>query len=179
MVTYTINDVEQYVEENRELLEFYRDHLNPHAEKQKFNYFNELLVYYSFVAPAKLLVNEFSTIFEQENDLDCEPVRRWVVENTRFFKTNLFMFGVSYLDKNGLLEQNFYNSSYDFYVDFSEFIPIIQYWQLMWNLHFGQYHLVKQERKFTEPNPKDYYYVEPDPNAPSDIEVVKTILRMG
>lgn len=36
--------------------------------------------------------------------------------------------------------------------------------------------MVKEERKFEEPNPNDYYYVEDDKTYASNLDVVKKIL---
>ena len=49
----------------------------------------------------------------------------------------------------------------------------------MKNLYFGEYYKNKEDRSPAEvANPKDYYYQEPDPSSPSDIEVVKSILEL-
>ena len=176
VVSYSIVEVLKYVTDNKELLEYNNDLLNPHPEKQKFDYLKELLHFYSFGTPCQKTVNELKKIIENTDDLNTELVRTWVNENAFFFKENLFNLGYSYVDEDGENDKDFYLSKYNLYVEIKEFIPIIQCWQLMWNLYFGQYFKPIEERDKTEQDPNDYYYVKPDPNAPSDLEIIKNIL---
>ena len=176
LVIYHIEDVRKYVTDNKELLEYYNDIMNPHPEKQKFDYLKELLHFYSFRTPCQKAVNELKKIIEDTDDLNTMFVRTWVDENVLFFKENLFSFGYSYVDEDGENERDFYLSKYNLYVENKGFIPIIQYWQLMWILYFGQYFKPIEERDITIPDPNDYYYVKPNPNAPSDLEIIKNIL---
>jgi len=176
MGSYSINNVQKYVSENKELLEYYQDILNPHPEKQKFDYLNELLHFYSFRTLCQKEVNELKKIIESTDDLNTEFVRTWVDENLLFFKENLFSFGYTYVDDDGENDKDFYLSKYNLFVENKEFIPIIQYWQLMWILYFGQYYKPIKDRDKTERDPNEYYYVKPDPNAPNDLEIIKSIL---
>jgi len=175
-ISYSIEDVRKYVNDHKELLEFNNDLLNPHPEKQKFDYLKELLHFYSFRTPCQKAVNELKRIIENTDDLNTEFVRTWVDENVLFFKENLFNLGYSYVDEDGENDKDFYLSKYNLFVENKEFIPIIYYWQLMWILYFSQYFKPIEERDKIEPDPNDYYYVKPDPNAPSDLEVIKSIL---
>lgn len=176
-VYYTIPDVIEYIKETEPTLGFDEDIFNPNPERLKLNLLKDLYQFYSFAMPCKKAVEELTNIIHRVDTLEHEEVRIWVKENTLFFEKNLLLFGTQFTDENGEHEQNLYLSKYNLYIERKEFVPVIQYWYLMNNLYFGQYHLVKEERKFEEPNPFDYYYVEPNPNDPSDLDVLKQILQ--
>ncbi|MBS1640678.1 MAG: hypothetical protein JSR12_11545 [Bacteroidetes bacterium] len=175
-VYYTIADVLEYIEETEPALGFDDDILNPNPERIKLLHLKELYQYYSFVTPCRKAVDELNKIIAATDTLDCEQVRVWVEENILFFKSNILSFGINFTDTNNEHDENFFLTQHNLYIERKPFVPIIQYWYLMKNLYFNQYHLVKEERKFEEPNPNDYYYVEDDKTYASNLDVVKKIL---
>ena len=177
-VYYTIADLIEYIHETEPTLGFDKDILNPNPERIKLYLLKELYQFYSFARPCKKAVAELTSIIQRVDTLENEEVRIWVEENILFYEQNILLFGSLYNDENGEHEQNLYLPKYNLYIERKAFVPVIQYWYLMNHLYFGKYYLIKEERKFTEPNPQDYYYVAPDENATSDLEVVKQILRI-
>lgn len=175
---YTMGDVLEYIQETEPALGFDADILNPNPERHKLRTLKDLNSFYAFATPCYKAVKELENIICQVDDLDSEEVRNWVNEFYLFFKTHLFLFGHLYQDEDGNHDKHFYLRDFNMYIQREPFIPIIQFWYLMDNLYSGQYHLPKDDRKFTPPNPNDYYYREPDPNAPEDIEVIKQILQL-
>ena len=159
--------------------EFWEDGLGTNPERLKLYHLQQLLSYHSHRTLCANAVEEFKGIIIEHNNLESEEVRIWVDSNIPFFKENLFSFGYTYTDEDGKLEKDFYLPDYCIYIDRTTYVPIIQYWLLMKNLYFGEYYKNKEDRSPAEvANPKDYYYQEPDPSSPSDIEVVKSILEL-
>ena len=178
-IYYSITDVEEYLDEMKSVTDFNDTILEPNPERLKLFHLKELYQFYTFAVPCNKMVQELKKIIDSENDLECEDVRLWVQENTLFFRNNIFSFGYSYTDEKGEHDGNFFLPQHNLYVERAPFVPVIQYWYLMKNLYFGQYHLVKEERKVEEANPNDYYYQEPNPNHPSDLDIVKQILQIS
>ena len=175
-VYYTIADIQEFIEET-DLSKINDDILDPDPIRYKWNDLTQLYTFYSFSTPCKKAVKELNIIIESVNTLDHELIRVWVADNLVFFKNNLFNFGYTYTDEAGGHSNDYYLPRHHLYIERIAFIPVLQYWQIMWNLYFGKYYLEKDQRKFTKPTSNDYYYLKPVSNAPSNIEVVKSILR--
>ena len=176
-VYYTIADLIEYINKIESTIGFDDNILNPNPERLKLNRLKDIYGYYIFQKPCTKANEEFISILERVNDLNSEEIRVWVQDNVTFFEQNLLLFGYTYGDANGEHKLNFYLPEFQLYIEREEFVPIIQYWYLMTNLYFSQYHLIESERKIEEPNPLDYYYVAPDPNRPSDLDIIKQILQ--
>ena len=153
--------------------------LNADSDHNKLYHLHEFLTYYSYRTKAVDAVEEFRRIINSNNCLDNEGVRIWVEGNIPFFKEHLFSFGYTYTDEDGNLDKDFYLPDYSIFIDRTAYIPIIQYWLLMKNLYFGEYYKKREDRSPIEAaDPKDYYYVEPDHDAPTDIEIARNILAL-
>ena len=177
--TYNIDDIRKYIEGTDPAKEVDNDFLVPDPERNKHYHLQQLLTYHSHRTLCVNAVEELRSIITKYGELDTEEVRIWVDRNVPFFKEHLFSFGYTYKDEDGNLEKDFYLPDYSIYIDRTPFVPIIQYWLLMKNLYFGEYYKKKEDRSPTEAaDPKDYYYVEPDPDAPTDLEIVKNILEL-
>ena len=143
------------------------------------NHLQQLLTYQSYRTKAVDSVEKFRRIINSTNCLDNEAVRKWVDGNIPFFKEHLFSFGYTYTDEDGKLDKDFHFPDYGIYINRAPYVPIIQYWLLMKNLYFGEYYKKNEDRSPIEAaDPKDYYYVAPDPNAPNDLEIVRNILAL-
>ncbi len=177
---YTITDIKECINECQTdtLLHFNQGFLDPNPSKHKLRILQQLYDIYCFAVPCKRAVQELSEMLDQEMDLDSESIRKWVEEYYLFYKAHLSLFCHQYQDETGVHDKDFYLSDFNLYIERKPFIPIIQFWYLMNTLYWGQYHLPKEQRKFEELSPNDYYYKELDPNAPSDLEVIKRILEL-
>jgi len=177
-VIYTIENVKEFIEETESIIDFEQDILRPHPARVKLRILQELYDIYSFAVPCAKAIEEFREVLSRSKSLDSKSVRGWVLDYYPFYKQHLTLFGHRYQDENELHDGNFYLSEFNLYVDREPFIPIIQFWYLMNNLYWGQYHIPIEERKFEELSPDDYYYKVQDPNTPSDLEVIKRILQL-
>lgn len=177
-IVYSIDDVMEYIDETEIRTDFNDDILNPDPEKHKLRTLKELYKIYKLSVPCNFAVKQLDCIIVEGNDLDSTSVRRWVDEFYPFFKSELSLFCYLYQDEDGSHDKDFFLRDFNLFIQRKPFIPIIKFWYLMDNLYWGQYHLPKDDRKFTPPNPNDYYYRESDPNAPEDIEVIKQIIQL-
>lgn len=177
-VRYTISDIQEYLDDNGSILNFDDNYNGSKLERHKFRTLQELYNFYCFFTPCRNAVIELGKIINQGGNLDSGSVCKWVVEYYPFYKSHLSLFCHQYQDETGVHDKDFYLSDFNLYIEREPFIPVIQFWYLMNTLYWGQYHLPKEQRKFEKLSPNDYYYKELDPNAPSDLEVVKRILEL-
>lgn len=132
-IYYTLLDIIEYINETEDPTKGICNNIN-HPEYPKYFQLKELYHYYSFRTCCKRAVNEFNIIKNSVNDLNSEAVRFWVKENEHFFKENIYGLGILFTDINHELKLDFYLPSYELYIEREPFIPLIQYWELMWNL---------------------------------------------
>jgi hypothetical protein len=130
--------------------------------------------YYSFKPNTESAVNEIKEILEIHDNLENESIRKWILKHHSLFEDKLFSFGLDYLNSGDDQDNNLHLTSLDIYVDKTAFLSIFQFWELQWLLFFGEFHLLTENR--TVPDPKDYYYLPPDPNELLALDKVKKIL---
>ena len=107
-------------------------------------------------------------------DLNHPEVMNWVADNYTFFEEEVFSL-YNELDWIDFKEDYFYIPVTEEYPEKKEFRNLICFHEVMWILFFGEYYLPESER--SEPDdPNDYYYVPPDPEAPSELEEVLSLL---
>jgi hypothetical protein len=148
--------------------------LNQSHGYRKYVHFKKLMDYYLFKPNTESAVNEIKEILKIHIDLENDSIRKWILKHHSLFEDKLFSFRLEYLDSGDDEDNNLHLTSLDIYVDKTAFQSIIQFWELQWLLFFGGYHLLTKNR--TVPDPKDYYYVPPDPNEPLPLDQVKNIL---
>lgn len=149
---------------------------NKPINQVKSEVYQEILDNLTFYDYTKAAIEELKEILSFDKSLDQAKVREWTNINLGFFSENLFLFGIDHLDT--AKDENIYLPRLDEYVDKIPFIPIIQFWECMWLLHFGQYHLDIEKRSPPDPI-GSYYYSIPDPNEPKDIEKILNYLGVA
>lgn len=150
--------------------------LNKSLSQKKAEAYKELLSYLTFSDYTHAAVVELSEILEFNTSLEQTKVKQWTQKYLNFFNENLLLFGIDYLDTENKENKNIYLSRIGEYVDKEPFQPIIKFWECMWLLYFGQYHLDKEQRSPPDPI-GSYYYAEPDLNEPSDFEKLLIYLQ--
>lgn len=137
--------------------------------------FEKLLHYYDRKNRCIRGVGRLKSILQKEPTLEQRAIREWTVNHQQLGQKELFGFYFEYLDYGDDPTRDLYIPALTLYVDRSDFIPIIQFWELHYFLYGNQYHLEASERQIADPN--EYYYTPPDPNAPSDLEKVLRLLE--
>lgn len=144
----------------------------------KSEVYQQLLDILTFSDFAKAEIEELKKIIKLDKSLEQYKVKAWTNNNLDFFHKNLFFFGIDYFDVDNNNKENIYLPSLGEYVDKIPFLSIIQFWECMWLLYFGQYYLDIEKR--SPPDPVgSYYYTIPDPNEPKDIEKILSYLELA
>lgn len=144
----------------------------------KAEIYQQLLDNLTFSDYTNAKIEELKEIINFDKSLEQAKIKEWTNNNLNFFNENLFLFGIDYFDVEDNNNENIYLPRLDEYVDKMPFLSIIQFWECMWLLYFGQYHLDIEKR-----NPPDpvgsYYHTIPDPNEPKDIEKILNYLGLA
>ena len=177
MTILSLAQIGQFIESNPHLedrSEFPK--LNRSADERKYSEFIKLMQYCRFDKDVKILNQELKDILLLNNDLNHPSITEWCNKTRSFFNENLFGFGLEYLD-SGNVNKGEIPILADVFIDLSELSEIVKFWQLQWILYFSDYHIPEHDREDpTPPDPNDYYYSPPDPNAPSELDEIKRIL---
>lgn len=148
---------------------------NPELDERRQNIYNELLNYYDRKNRCIRGISRLKAILQKEPTLDQRNIREWTVNHQQLGQKELFGFYFEYLDYGDDPNRDLYIPALALYVDRTDFIPIIQFWEIHYFLYGNQYHLEASEREIADPN--EYYYNPPDPNAPPDLDIVIALLN--
>ena len=174
-----IKHLQNFVEANP--LPSFKPHypiLNKPLNQEKTEVYQQILSYLTFHDYTSTEIEELKEILNFNTSLEQTKIKEWTQKNLNFFNENLFLFGIDYFDVVDNNNENIYLHRLDEYVDKMPFLSIIQFWDCMWLLYFGQYHLDIKKR--SPPDPVgSYYYTIPDPNEPKDIEKILNYLELA
>ena len=171
MKLLTINDLENYVKENPLLIGVTCFPKPVNQDKTKI--YLELLNYLNYKTYTENSLKELKEILRSDEFIEQFEIKQWILKNLEIFNETFFSFGLSYLEYN-VKDDNLYLIGLNEYVDKSQFLSIIQYWESMWLLYFGEYHIDKDKRSL--PDKPDTYNTEP--TEPSDYEKILTFLNL-
>ncbi len=141
----------------------------------KYNSYEKFINWASFKNYCTKENAELRKILSENNTLEQTEIKNWVTKNEYVCFEELYGLWV---ENQGSLHTDdyFYLQATGEYLEKKEFKSILEFCEVMNILYFGEYHLPFEER--TEPDPNDYYYVKPNPDDPSDLEQVKSILKI-
>ena len=149
----------------------------PFSHEKSGMYF-ELLKFLKFENYTKKGIAELKEILLFDKSLEQAKIKQWTQNYYDFFDEHLFLFGIDYLETVNKHKDGIYLGIVNEFVDKSPFLSIIKFWECMWILYNGEYHLDIEKR--SPPDPVDsYYYRAPDPNEPKDLEKVLNYLALS
>ena len=152
--------------------------LNKPFNQEKSEVYQQLLKNLTFSDYTKAAIEELKEILNFDKSLEQTKVKVWTKINLDFFNENLFLFGIDYFDGMNNDNENIYLHRLNEYVDKMPFLSILKFWECMWLLYFGEYHLDVEKR--SPPDPVgSYYYTTPDPGEPTDIEKILNYLELA
>lgn len=152
--------------------------INKPLNQVKSEVYQQLLDNLTFSDYSKSAIEELKGILNFDKSLEQTKIKEWTNNNLDIFNENLFQFGIDYFDTVNNDNENIYLHRLDEYVDKTPFLSILKFWECMWLLYFGEYHLDVEKR--SPPDPVgSYYYTTPDPNEPKDIEKILNYLELA
>lgn len=149
-------------------------YIKPNLDFRKFQEYRGFIEFTNYIKDCEKALRELASILANKADLEQDEIKNWI----KLYYTPL------YDDTIGLsLEDYHINNTEDYfyipviceYLEKKEFIPILRFCGVMEILYYNEYHKPASER--TEPDPKGYYYVPPNPNDPSDLEKIQCLLK--
>jgi hypothetical protein len=143
-------------------------------EFRTYNAYKKYIDWHRHEPFCKNAVEQLKSLMNQYANLNNPSIARWVADHDDFFHEEIFSI-YSELDLIDATEEHFYIPATKEYLEKKEFRNVICFHRVMWILHFGEYHLPVADRK-PPAKPGEYYYVLPDPNEPSDIEKINSLL---
>lgn len=137
--------------------------------------------YVSFRDEVAAFNEELRNVIPQIEDLDDIRVRNWCLKAKYLFNDVFFKFVLDFCDHSDSADELISLNVEGYFVQKQDIIDLYVFGNLNWILYFANYHLAPNRRPKEDPNidyTKGYYYSPPDPNAPTDLEAVKSLIAM-
>lgn len=122
-----------------------------------------------------------SVINDLVDDLDDIRIRNWCLKSKFIFDEMYFPFVLDFLDHTASTDEFICLNVEGYFVKKNDIIDLYVFSKLNWILYFGEYYKAPEKRTQPDPNideTKGYYYSPPDPNAPTEMEAVKSLVAM-
>jgi hypothetical protein len=175
MTLLSINDLNTFLEShsplhpNGDFINMFKNY-----EETAYDTYKELIDVQKHDTELKNLLEELKLQILKVNDLNQPEIQDWCIRTKDLYLNKLFGFAFHYFYFIETPTDPIYIRQLDVYVERKGFENVILFCDVQNILCWGEYYLPQTER--TMPNPNDYYYTPPDPNAPKSIELVKRLL---
>lgn len=150
--------------------------LNKSFEETAYDIYKEFIEIQKHESDIKYLLDELKQLTMVVYDLNQPQIQEWCARTKDLYIDKLFGFATHYFHFLETPNDFIYIQQLDVSIESKGLENIIMFCDVQKILCWGEYYLTKEHRK--PANPNDYYYVQPDPNAPSDIDVVKQLLLL-
>lgn len=177
METLTLNDLKNYLLTYvPAVIDWNNRSLHKTEEESRFEAYTEIVATQALEPLAADYVNELKEILKRVNSLECTEVQEWCLKTKDLYKDRLFGFELEYLYSTDSIDDPIVYKRLGFMIPSRDFKNLIQFCKVQGILYWGEYY--KQSSERTKPDPNDYYYTPPNPEAPERITVIKTLLKL-
>lgn len=124
---------------------------------------------------------ELKSVINSVDDLDDIRIRNWCLKSKYIFNELYFAFVLDFCDHTDSTDELICLNVDGYFVKKKDIIDLYVFSKMNWILYFGEYYKAPEKRTQPDPNideTKGYYYSPPDPNAPTEMEAVKSLIAM-